>query len=216
MEFDTLRNENVGDENANHVGIDVGSLDSVKIGNASSINLVLNSGIKLHSWVDYDSSSKRLEVRLSEFGSPRPYDPLLAYGIDLGEIWKGEEVLVGLSSSSGNSMQKTSIYSWKFRVRSVPSWLHSDPVNPHAFPSERSKDKVADKKTLCALRLLSGLIFATGCGLLAAFAVLFLWPVFANNNQVAVIPVKCSANPGDFRYQKINVVLEESSDNVKN
>ncbi|XP_071929200.1 L-type lectin-domain containing receptor kinase VIII.1-like [Coffea arabica] len=216
VEFDTSRNENVGDENANHVGIDVASLHSVQVSNVSSIGLVLNSGIKLHSWVDYDSSSKRLEVRLSGFGSPRPYAPLLAYQIDLGEMWKGEEVLVGLSSSRGNSVQKTCIYSWKFAVRIAPKWLHSQPVNPQAFSSKRSEDKVADKKSLCALRLLSGLIFATGCGLLAAFVVLFLWAVFANNDQVAVIPVKCSANAGDFRYEKIQVVLEDSSDAVKN
>lgn len=216
VEFDTSRNENAGDENANHVGIDVGSLHSVQVSNVSSIKLVLNSGIKLQSWVDYDSGSKRLEVRLAGFGSPRPYVPSLAYQIDLGEMWKGEEVLVGLSSSSGSSMQKTCIYSWKFTVRIVPKWLHSQPVNPQAISGKRSEEKVEDKERLCALRLLSGLIFATGCGLLAAFMVLFLWAVFANNDQVAVIPLKCSANPGDFRYEKIKVVLEDGSDDDKN
>lgn len=210
MVFDTIKN-------ANNVGVDVGSLDSVKMSNVSSINLVLNSGVKLHSWVDYDSSLKRLEVRLSEFGRPRPYDPLLAHGIDLGEMWKGEEVLVGLSSSSGNPIQKTSIYSWKFITRIFPQWMHSQPVNPQAFSSERGEDKVADKKRLCAVRLISGLIFATAYGLLAALGVLILWALLANNdNQAHVIPVKCSANPGDIRYEKINVVLEARSDDVKN
>lgn len=45
----------------------MGSLDSVIVSNVSSIDLVLSSGKKLHSWVDYDSSSKRLDVRLCEF-----------------------------------------------------------------------------------------------------------------------------------------------------
>ncbi|KAL3523931.1 hypothetical protein ACH5RR_016765 [Cinchona calisaya] len=217
VKFDTSVNGNVGDRNGNHVGVDVGSLHSVKVSNVSAINLVLNSGIKLHSWVDYDSSSKRLEVRLCEFGNPRPYDPLLAHGIDLGEMWRGEKVLVGLSSSSGNSMQRTNVYSWKFKLRSIPNWLHSQPVNPQAFSSEHDQEKMVDQKKLCALRLFSRLIFATGCGLLAAFAVLFLWTLFANgSSQVAVIPVKCSTNSGDFRYEKIKLVLEDSLDGVKN
>ncbi|PON82067.1 Legume lectin domain containing protein [Trema orientale] len=60
IEFDTAVNDNVGDLNMNHV--DVGSFVSVAIVNVSSMDLVLNSGEKLKSWIDYDSSSKRLEV----------------------------------------------------------------------------------------------------------------------------------------------------------
>lgn len=214
VEFDTSVNRNVVDENANHVGVDVDSLVSWKVSNASSVNLVLNSGIKLHSWVDYDSSSKRLEVRLSKFGSPRPYNPLLVYQIDLGEMWKGEEVLVGLSSSNGNSMQRTSVYSWKFRVRTVPKWLHSQPLDPRGFSTEQKEEKMAHKQKGCLFWFLSGLIFATGCGMLVALAVLFLSFLFANQ-EVAVIPVKCSTSSGDFRYEKINLVLEDKSTDVK-
>lgn len=216
VEFDTFFDGNVGDENANHVGVDVCSLVSLKVSNVSSIDLVLNSGNKLHSWVDYDSSSKRLEVRLSKSGSTRPYDPLLVYQIDFGEMWRGEEVLVGLSSSSGNSRQMTSVYSWKFRVRTVPKWLHSQPLDPQGFSSKHNQEKLAHKNKGCVFWFLSGLIFATGCGMLVAFAVLFLSFVFANP-EVAVIPVKCSRSSGDsdFRYEKINVVLEDNSTNAK-
>ncbi|KAF8395602.1 hypothetical protein HHK36_019552 [Tetracentron sinense] len=87
VEFDTFMDSILGDLNGNHVRIDVDSL-----------------------------VSKRIEVRLSKLGTVRPFDPLLSYLIDLSEMWKEEEVLVGLSSSSGNSSQTSVVYSWSFRI----------------------------------------------------------------------------------------------------
>lgn len=211
VEFDTLVDGNVGDVNANHVGLDLGSLVSVKASNVSSIGLVLNSGVKLRSWVDYDSSSKRIEVRLSKFGSPRPYNPLLVYKVDLGEMWRNEEVLVGLSSSTGKSMQTSSVYTWNFRTRDVPRWLHSQPLNPRAFSREHSEEKLAQKKKICAFGFISGLVFMTGCGALLALIVLFLWALFENSSEtVLTIPGKCTVHSGDFRYEKIDVVVGDS------
>ncbi|KAJ0088509.1 hypothetical protein Patl1_31738 [Pistacia atlantica] len=92
VEFDTLRDAKYGDLNDNHVGIDVGSLSSVKVSNVSSHNMWLNSGKKFTSWIDYEASSKRLEVRLSHFGDSKPVDPLLSYPIDLSKVWNNEEV----------------------------------------------------------------------------------------------------------------------------
>ncbi|KAL6554666.1 hypothetical protein OROHE_007405 [Orobanche hederae] len=208
VEFDTSVDENVRGPNANHVGVDVSSLVSMKTSNVSSINLVLNSGLKLHSWVDYDSNSKRIEVRLGKFGIARPYDPLLVYRVDLGEMWRNEEVLVGLSSSSGKSMQISSVYSWNFK-KSVPKWLHSQPLNPRVFSSNRSGDMLAKKKKICALGFLSGLVFMTGCGALLALVVLFLWASFEKSFEaVLTIPGKCSVHSGvDFRYEKISIVV---------
>lgn len=217
VEFDTSVDENVGDVNANHVGLDLGSLASVKTSNVSSIGLVLNSGAKLHSWVDYDSSSKRIEVRLSKFGSSRPYSPLLVYQVDLGQMWRNEEVLVGLSSSSGNSMQTSSVYTWNFRTRDVPRWLHSQPLNPRAFSREHSEEKLAHKRKICALGFISGLIFLTGCGALLALVVMFLWALFENSSEtVLTIPGKCTVHSGDFRYEKINVVVGDGTPDAKN
>ncbi|KAL8552067.1 hypothetical protein ACS0TY_000944 [Phlomoides rotata] len=217
VEFDTSVDESVGDANANHVGIDVGSLVSVKTSNVSSINLVLNSGMKLHSWVDYDSSSKRIEVRLSKFGSARPYNPLLVYQVDLGEMWRNEEVLIGLSSSTGNSMQISNIYTWNFRTRNVPHWLHSQPLDPRAFAKDHSEEKLAQKKRICVLGVLSGLVFMTGCGALLALIVIFLWALFESSSEtVLTIPGKCTVHSGDFKYEKINVVVGDTPTDAKN
>lgn len=214
VEFDTLVDGNVRDVNANHVGLDVGSLISVKTSDVSSIGLVLNSGVKLRSWIDYDSSSKRIEVRLSKLGNPRPYNPLLVYKVDLGEMWRNEEVLVGLSSSTGNSMQTSNVYTWNFRTRDIPHWLHSQPLNPRAFSKEHSQEKLAQKRKICALGFISGLVFLAGCGALLALIVLFLWTLFENSSEtVLTIPGKCTVHSGDFRYEKIDVVV---GDNPKN
>lgn len=215
VEFDTSVDEDVGDVSENHVGVDVGGLYSVKTSNVSSVGLVLNSGMKLHSWVDYDSSSKKIEVRLGKFGGTRPDDPLLVYGIDLGHMWKNEEVFVGLSSSSGKTMQTSCVYSWKFRTRSVPSWLHSQPLDPRAFSQEQKK--LAQKKRICALGFLSGLVFIIGCGALLALIVLFLWALFENSLEtILTISTKCTVHSGHFTYEKINVVVEDNSSDAKN
>ncbi|XP_019151035.1 PREDICTED: L-type lectin-domain containing receptor kinase S.4-like [Ipomoea nil] len=205
-------NENVGDENDNHMGIDVGSLVSLKTCNVSSIKLILSSGVKLHSWVDYDSSSKRLEVRLCKFGGARPFDPLLAYQVDLGEMWKGEEVLMGLSSSSGNSVEATSVYSWSVRARSVPTWLHSQPVDPFKVSREH---KMVKSNRSCLVTLLSGLIFAMGFGALVSFAALFFRAIFTSEKEAEIQP-KCLVYPGEFRYEKVNVVVDDNTVNAKN
>ncbi|THG10590.1 L-type lectin-domain containing receptor kinase VIII.2-like [Camellia sinensis] len=209
IEFDTSMDSNVGDENANHVGVDVCSLVSARVSNVSSLNLVLNSGVKLRTWIDYDASSKGLEIRLSKMGNAKPYNPLMVFPIDLGELWKGEEVLVGISSSSGNSVQTSTVYSWNFRVRSVPNWMHSQPVDPRLHSDKGRDRKAGHKKVPCPLTMLSGLILAVGCGVLVVFMALFLWTIFVN--RTAVIPEECSLHhPTNFGYKKVSVVVDDS------
>ncbi|KAF1881970.1 hypothetical protein Lal_00038614 [Lupinus albus] len=157
VEFDTWKDDNVNDLNANHVGIDVGSLVSVAVANVSSINLVLNSGEKLNAWVDYEYGSKNLQVRLSKEGESRPENAIVSYNIDLFKIWGHQNVFLGITSSSNhaNSKQVVSVYSWKFSFRNVSNTLHSQPTNPNK--------NVDQKSSFCTLRLLAGVIFGTGC-----------------------------------------------------
>ncbi|KAF5179578.1 L-type lectin-domain containing receptor kinase VIII.2 [Thalictrum thalictroides] len=211
VEFDTSVERNVSDLNANHVGIDVGSLVSARVSNVSSVHLVLSSGNKLHSWIDYDASSKRLEVRLSKSGH-RPYDPLLSYPINLFNMWKEEEMFVGISSSNGNSTQSTSIYSWSFRLRHVPSWLHSQPLDPnYSLPS---KPLIAQEKNVCLPRILAALVFGIGCGALMVFIVLFMRAMFVSK-QAVVVPNEYPVHPMEFGYEKIKVVAEKAATDAK-
>uniref|UniRef100_A0A5B6YVD0 Putative L-type lectin-domain containing receptor kinase VIII.2-like n=1 Tax=Davidia involucrata TaxID=16924 RepID=A0A5B6YVD0_DAVIN len=212
VEFDTLMDDKYGDLNGNHVGIDLSSLVSVKASNVSSINLVLNSGEKLQAWIDYEAGSKRLEVRLTKFGDMRPVDPLVSYPIDLSQMWKEDEVYVGLSSSSGNSLQKCNVYSWSFKLRRVPPWLHSQPLDPKAF-SEKTKALTVHKRSDCLLRVLAALIIATGCGTLGAFIVLFVWTIFGNRRPV--VPEEYAVQPVGFEYKKVKVVVDKPIEDGK-
>ncbi|XP_022746927.1 L-type lectin-domain containing receptor kinase S.4-like [Durio zibethinus] len=211
IEFDTKKDDKVGNLNANHVGIDVGSLESVKISNLSSLNLVLNNGEVLKSWIDYDSSSKLLQVRLSKLDDKRPFNPILAYHIDLIKMWGNGDVFVGIiSTTNGESSQSSSnVYSWRFRVRDVSSWMHSLPADPLGHVDKDSEEFRAETRKFCALTILAGLIFATGCGALFAFVMLFMWAILASRHTV--FPVESRAVPGDFRYEKVNVIVEKDN-----
>ncbi|KAG6744199.1 hypothetical protein POTOM_052909 [Populus tomentosa] len=207
VEFDTTRDAKFGDLNDNHVGIDVGGFVSVKVRNVSSNNMVLNSGKKLHSWIDYEAGSKRLEVRLSQSGDIKPIDPLLSYPIDLPKMLNDERVLIGLSSSNGNSSQTCFLYSWSLKLSHVPHWMHSEPLDPRAF-GKRAKPVAVQKKSDCILKILAAMIFGTACGALGAFMVLYLWTIFGNRRPV--VPEECSAHPGDFEYKKVKVVVDKA------
>lgn len=188
---------------------------SVKVGNVSS-SLNLNSGmkVKLHAWVDYEASSKMVEVRLTEMSNARPYNSLIAFPIDLSKMWKGEEVLVGISSSSGNSQQTSSVFSWEFRIRVVPHWMHSQPLDPVMYVDKGNEKKKEHKKSLCPLGIVNGLMLGMACGVLVAFVTLFLWTITVHRHNV--IPSEYLKPPVGFGYEKVSVVVENSSENVKN
>ncbi|XP_022133454.1 uncharacterized protein LOC111006026 [Momordica charantia] len=165
--------------------------------------LVPTIGGKLTSWVDFDSSSKMVEIRLSKFGDSRPYDPSFAYPIDLASKCEGEEVFVGLSSWNSKPSQWSRVFSWRFGLRNIPKGMHSLPVDPQRRSEKQGEE--LQKNHLLPLTIFAGLIFATGCGALMAFVVLFMWVIAANRNAIF------AAEPQsvDFQYQKVSVVVVE-------
>ncbi|CAL5420238.1 unnamed protein product [Camellia sinensis] len=212
VEFDTLMDNKYGDLNANHVGIDIDGLVSLKVSNVSSMNLVLNSGEKLQSWIDYEAGSKQLEVRLSKLGEFRPVVPLISFPIDLSLMWKEQAVFVGLSSSNVNSSQTCNVYSWSFRLRQVPHWMHSQPLDPMAF-NNKTRTLTVCKRRDCLSKILAALIFVIACGALGAFVVLFVWTLLANRRPV--VPEECTAQPVGFEYEKFKVVADKAIEDGK-
>ncbi|XP_073275500.1 lectin-like protein [Primulina huaijiensis] len=210
VEFDTFKDGKYGDLNNDHVGIDVDSFVSVKVSNVSSIQLELNSGEKLQSWIDYEASSKILEVRLGRIlGGKKPVDPLLSHHIDLSRMWKNEDVLLGLSSSSGNSSQKCNIYSWSFVSRTMPHWMHSEPMNPETFTEKGEEDmKVRKTRSDCAMKILAALIFGGGCGALGAFVVLFVFAIFGNRRPVT--PEDLAVQPKKLEHKKLGSAIHKA------
>lgn len=211
VEFDTFKDRKYGDLDGNHVGIDVDSFVSVKVSNVSFMNLVLNNGEKLQAWIDYEASLKKLEVRLSKLGHGRPVDPLISYSIDVSKIWKEDEVFVGLSSSNGNSSQKSNVCSWSFKVRQAPHWMHSEPLDPERTVVEKTKVVTLHKRSDCFLKVLAALIVGTAFGALGTFFVLFVWTVSGASKRsvVPVLPEQYVVHPEEFEYNKFKVGVGE-------
>ncbi|KAJ0465868.1 putative non-specific serine/threonine protein kinase [Helianthus annuus] len=170
---------------------------SSRVSNVSKISNVLEGGVKLSSWIDYRAILKRLDVRVSRLGDPKPVEPLISYRVDLGEILKGEEVLLGLVSFNEKYAEEevTFVYSWSLEVKDFPKWVHSIPVNPEGFSSVRDSKKEGG--------LVSGFVLATGCGALAALVMLFVWSYVVDRRKVE--GDDC-AHAGEFKYEKIDVL----------
>lgn len=213
VEFTTskLGTRNGGSVNCN-MAINVGDLAPAKTSNTSSVKLALRIGEKLHTWIDYEASSQRLEVRLNQFGHSKPSDPLLWYSIDFSKIWEETEMFVGFSpvkrNMSNSQSQSCFLYSWSFMARNFPHWMHSEPLDLKAL-AKSSETVTVKPRSDCVLRVLAAMIFGGGCGALTAFIVLYLWTIFGNRRPV--VPEDCvEEQPVDFEYKKVNIVVDKT------
>ncbi|XP_042409931.1 uncharacterized protein LOC121999298 [Zingiber officinale] len=76
---------------ASLVEVDVGGELLTKSSNLSDdgLLLILSRGEKLHSWIDYDGESKRIEVRLCQDKDPKEASPSISHSIDLSYmLWR--------------------------------------------------------------------------------------------------------------------------------
>ncbi|XP_074367699.1 L-type lectin-domain containing receptor kinase S.4-like [Apium graveolens] len=209
VQFDLSIDAKHSDANGN----DVACFVSVKVSNVSSVKLVLDRGDKLQAWIDYEVSSKRLEVRLIKLGHIKPVDPVLSYSIDLALMWKENEVLVGLGSIPGNSSQLCNVYSWGFRLRQVPHLMHSQPLDPEVHVEEK-KASIVQKRSDCLTKILAALIFGTGCGALGAIFALFVWTIFGENGR-AILPEDYAVQPVKIEYKKFEVAIDKQKEGDK-
>lgn len=201
VEFSTSRN---GTRNGIFTNFNLGNSVSGKI-----TNLGLKSDEKLHAWIDYEASSRRLEVRLSQKGKKsRPFDPILWHKIDLYNVLKEKEMFVGFSLMKGNVF----LYSWSFVLRHfVPhSMMHSEPLDPFVKNTEALPTRVKKERSDCVLRVLAAMIFGTGCGALTAFIVLYLWTIFGSK-RASVVPEEFVMKPLDVEYRNVKIVVDNKT-----
>ncbi|XP_027336894.1 L-type lectin-domain containing receptor kinase VIII.2-like [Abrus precatorius] len=192
-----------------NVAMNVGKAN---VSNTYSINLALKSGEKLHAWIDYEASSRRLEVRLSHHGYSKPSDPLLWHLIDLSNELKEKEMFVGFSSVKGKGSQACFLHSWSFVLGHFPHSMHSEPLDPKVFV-KNTETPVVKPRSDCFLRVLAAMIFGTGCGALTAFIVLYLWTIFGNRG--AVVPEESVKQPVDVEYRKVKIVVDKTIEDGK-
>lgn len=196
---------------------------AINVGNysvfAKTFNMALTSGtenLKLHAWIDYEASSRRLEVRLSQHGNSRPSDPLFWHSIDLSNVLKDREMFVGFFSPVKEKIasQKDScfLYSWSFVLRHFPHSIHSEPLDPtKVFVKNTETPTTVIKPTRarsdCFSRVLAAMIFGTACGALMAFILLYLWTIFGNRR--AVVPEE-SVMQDVVEYRKVKIVVDNN------
>lgn len=124
IEFDTWDNtgDGVDDRNSNnHVGINTGgSIDSHVVAYPP---FVLEFGLDFTSWIDYNSTTQLLEVRMSN-SMVRPLTPLLSYTVDLNSVLgggpSGTSAFVGFTSGTGGAFANHDIINWEFRDNFAP------------------------------------------------------------------------------------------------
>ncbi|KAK7286863.1 hypothetical protein RJT34_22182 [Clitoria ternatea] len=196
------------------LAVNLGNSVVATISNISYINFGLKSGEKLHAWIDYEGSSRSLEVRLSQYGNSKPSDPLLCHSIDLSNMLKENGMFVGFSSVKGNGSQSQAcfLYSWSFVLRHFPHSLHSEPLDPKVFV-KNTETPLVKHRSDCLLRVLAAMIFGTGCGALTAFIVLYLWTIFGNKH--GVVPEESVMQPIDVEYRKVKIVVDKTIEDGK-
>ncbi|OAE28574.1 hypothetical protein AXG93_2175s1580 [Marchantia polymorpha subsp. ruderalis] len=165
VEFDTYWNAEDEDDGDNHVGVDTDSRISKVARDASEVNVELLGNRTLFAWVDFDSPTNMLEVRLS-YNYSKPGRALLSYEANLSDIFgRDPEVYFGFSASNGLPVGgQHSVMEWKFE--SFPAKFGDLELNetPASAPAESSGNwkKVAlnaSLGTLGAVVLLSILVF---------------------------------------------------------
>lgn len=114
-----FKNEEFGDINNNHVGVDVNSLASVQAHEAgywpedgnSFERLALNNGKNYQVWIDYADGT--VNVTMAPVGTKRPNAPLLSVALNLSQVFE-DEMYVGFTASTGALVESHKILAWSF------------------------------------------------------------------------------------------------------
>jgi len=142
IEFDTYHNDEFGDPNGNHVGIDLnGDVESVLTADAP---FTLEDGSIGYAWVEYDGAAQMLYVRVSDT-NVRPTDALLEYGVDLAAVY-GDAAYCGFTGATGGSYAAHDILGWYFLNRYELAGL--DPATIEYVMGPATIDAVADPQAV--------------------------------------------------------------------
>ncbi len=123
IEFDNFENGD-GDgtdlRSGSHIGVDLnGSVVSAAVID-SPFDFDAETPVDLTAWVDYNSSTQLLEIRINN-STIRPLAAILAYSLDLSSILgPGNDAFVGFTSGTGSGYANHDLASWEFRDTFAP------------------------------------------------------------------------------------------------
>jgi hypothetical protein len=118
IEFDNWNNGGGDGNSSNHVGINVnGSVNSVV--RAEVVEADLNAADIWSAWVDYNSATDLLEVRLNRSGI-RPAAAFLSHTLDLATILGQTNAFVGFTSGTGAAFANHDVLTWQLEDTFAP------------------------------------------------------------------------------------------------
>ncbi|KAI7741539.1 hypothetical protein M8C21_019928 [Ambrosia artemisiifolia] len=166
VEFDVFRNEEFGDINDNHVGININSLRSVHAREARVYNndgvfrvLRLNDGRNYQVWIDYDGFV--VNVSLDHVGGKKPDKGLMSVSVNLSGVFE-DEMYVGFTASTGTLTQSHRILGWSF---SNENFSLSDGLVTYGLPSFVVDSERFYRSKGFVIGLVLGVLFVTmACG----------------------------------------------------
>uniref|UniRef100_A0ACD5YT24 Uncharacterized protein n=1 Tax=Avena sativa TaxID=4498 RepID=A0ACD5YT24_AVESA len=149
VELDTIQSVEFKDMNANHVGIDINGLQSLRAYNAGyydddksgggfqSLKLISREAMQV--WVDYHGEKKEINVTLAPLGVAKPARPLLSATYDLSAVL-ADLVYLGFSAATGRVNSRHCVLGWSFGVdKQAPAIdITKLPKLPRAGPKPRS------------------------------------------------------------------------------
>ncbi|KAJ6814585.1 L-type lectin-domain containing receptor kinase VIII.1-like [Iris pallida] len=183
----------------------VGRRVSIRTSNLPALGLVMASGEELHSWIDYDGVSKRVQVRLSKSRASRPSNSLISYPADLSSVLWREEMSVGLSSWNrrNSAMIGSVLYDWSFAVKQgAPYTMHSEPLDPYSFSVKSREDApVRARRSNSPWKIGVALVIGAAFGALVASFVFYLRSKTVLGHPVA--PVEYPEQNVEIGHEKV-------------
>ncbi|XP_066326530.1 probable L-type lectin-domain containing receptor kinase S.5 [Miscanthus floridulus] len=119
VEFDTTKQDY--DPSDNHVGLNVGSVVSVKTANLTAFRIATNSSNPTNytAWVEYDGAARHVSVYMGVRGEPKPASPVLDSPLDLSEHVP-EKAYIGFTASTGTDFELNCILDWTLSIEVIP------------------------------------------------------------------------------------------------
>ncbi|XP_059458553.1 L-type lectin-domain containing receptor kinase S.4-like isoform X2 [Corylus avellana] len=162
IEFDTYMNQEYNETDDNHVAVDINSIISKKSapvvqfkGNdANGVRLNLTSGQVIQAWIDYNSPTNQLDVRVAT-DSAKPTSILLSSKVNLSQILY-ESMYIGFSASIGLVTSSHYILGWSFNMNGEAKSLNLDKLPKPQLPGTATGTKKSRTGLIVGVSLLSG------------------------------------------------------------
>ncbi|KAI3730381.1 hypothetical protein L1987_61551 [Smallanthus sonchifolius] len=215
VEFDVFRNEEFGDIDGNHVGIDVNSVTSVishtagyyPDGGRDFATLKLNDGRNYQVWIKYMNFT--IDVSMAPVGE-KPGNCLICNApLNLSDVFE-DEMYVGFSAATGTLSQSHNILSWSFSNSDNVSW--SDGLITEGLPSLMLPSETNNRSTGFIVGLPLGIfIVVVMCGVVG-----FVW--INSKKRLAKAKAEMEEDldqmpgmPTRFSYEELKTATEDFS-----